>query len=184
MNGHAKRLESDRFSSFSTDEARWQAVERRDAGADGRFWYSVATTGIYCRPSCGARLPRRENIRFHGSTAEAERAGFRPCKRCRPNDASLAERRAAIIASACRVIEQADAAPSLAVLAKAAGLGRFHFHRNFKACTGLTPKASMRIAAGGRARNCRAAAQSRRRSMDPGSIRAADSTRLHPVSSA
>ena len=92
MNGRAKRLEPDRFSSFSTDEARWRAVERRDAGADGRFWYSVATTGVYCMPSCGARLPRRENVRFHASTAEAERAGFRPCKRCRPNDASLAER--------------------------------------------------------------------------------------------
>src|SRR5436309_15924125 len=80
MNAGAKRPEFDRSSSFSTDEARWWAVECRDAGADGRFWYSVETTGVYCRPSCAARLPRRANVRFHASPAQAERAGFRPCK--------------------------------------------------------------------------------------------------------
>src|SRR4051812_15149945 len=70
--------------AFVTDAARWDAVQRRDANADGRFYYSVATTGVYCRPSCAARLPRRENVAFHAIRADAERAGFRPCKRCRP----------------------------------------------------------------------------------------------------
>jgi AraC family transcriptional regulator of adaptative response/methylated-DNA-[protein]-cysteine methyltransferase len=152
MNARAKRPESDLNFSFSTDEARWRAVERRDAGADGRFWYSVETTGVYCRPSCGARLPRRENVRFHPSPAEAERAGFRPCKRCRPNETSLAERRTAIVADACRAIERSDSVPRLATLAKAAGMGRFHFHRVFKACTGLTPKAYADAHRGKRAR--------------------------------
>jgi AraC family transcriptional regulator of adaptative response/methylated-DNA-[protein]-cysteine methyltransferase len=152
MNAPAKRPEPDRSSSFSTDEARWRAVERQDAGADGRFWYSVATTGVYCRPSCAARLPRRENVRFHASPAEAERAGFRPCKRCRPNEAPLTERRAAIVANACRAIEHGDVVPKLATLAKAAGMGRFHFHRIFKACTGLTPKAYADAHRGRRAR--------------------------------
>jgi uncharacterized protein len=74
-----------RSRAFSSDEARWEAVQRRDAGADGVFFYSVRTTGVYCRPSCAARLPRRENVGFHTTPADAERGGFRPCKRCRPN---------------------------------------------------------------------------------------------------
>ena len=73
-----------------TDADRWQAVVRRDARADGRFYYSVRTTGVYCRPACAARLARRENVGFHASCAEAEQAGFRPCKRCRPNEPALA----------------------------------------------------------------------------------------------
>ena len=126
---------------FATDEARWDAMRRRDRAADGTFYYSVLTTGVYCRPSCAARLPRRENVSFHASCAEAERAGFRPCKRCRPNEAGLAERHAALVANACRMIEEADEMPSLDALAQAAGLSRFHFHRVFKAVTGVTPKA-------------------------------------------
>jgi hypothetical protein len=80
------------------DDARWEAVRRRDRGADGAFFYSVRTTGVYCRPSCAARLPRRENVGFHNTRADAERAGFRPCKRCRPSaaPASLAARIAAL----------------------------------------------------------------------------------------
>jgi AraC family transcriptional regulator, regulatory protein of adaptative response / methylated-DNA-[protein]-cysteine methyltransferase len=124
----------------SNDDARWNAVERRDREADGTFVYSVRTTGVYCRPSCAARLPRRENVAFHASCADAERAGFRPCKRCRPNEASLAERQAAAVANACRLIEEAEDLPSLDALAQAAGLSRFHFHRVFKAVTGVTPK--------------------------------------------
>src|SRR6266566_9769401 len=85
MNIRVKSPEPDRNSAFSTDDARWRAVERRDPNADGRFWYSVDTTGVYCRPSCAARLPRRDHVRFHRSPADAERAGFRACKRCRPN---------------------------------------------------------------------------------------------------
>ncbi len=125
----------------SSETARWRAVERRDRGADGTFVYSVRTTGVYCRPSCAARLPRRENVAFHDSCAEAERAGFRPCKRCRPNEPALADQQAAAVARACRLIEEAEEAPSLAALARAAGLSRFHFHRVFKAVTGVTPKA-------------------------------------------
>jgi AraC family transcriptional regulator, regulatory protein of adaptative response / methylated-DNA-[protein]-cysteine methyltransferase len=123
------------------DEVRWSAVERRDRTADGAFVYSVRTTGVYCRPSCAARRPRRENVAFHATCADAERAGFRPCKRCRPNAPALAEEHAAAVARACRLIEEAEETPGLAVLARAAGLSRFHFHRVFKAVTGVTPKA-------------------------------------------
>jgi AraC family transcriptional regulator of adaptative response/methylated-DNA-[protein]-cysteine methyltransferase len=124
----------------SIDDARWRAIERRDRKADDTFVYSVRTTGVYCRPSCAARLPRRENVAFHATCADAARAGFRPCKRCRPNEASLAERQAAAVANACRLIEEAEELPSLETLARAAGLSRFHFHRVFKAVTGVTPK--------------------------------------------
>ena len=125
----------------ATEDPRWEAVRRRDPGADGQFFYSVATTGVYCRPSCAARLPNRRNVAFHASCAAAERAGFRPCKRCRPNEPSLAERHAAAVAAACRLIEAAEEPPTLEALAAAAGLSPHHFHRLFKAITGVTPKA-------------------------------------------
>jgi AraC family transcriptional regulator of adaptative response/methylated-DNA-[protein]-cysteine methyltransferase len=127
--------------SFLNDDERWEAVKRRDRAADGHFYFSVRTTGVYCRPSCAARLPRRENVRFHATSADAERAVFRPCKRCRPNEAGLAERQASVVAKACRQIQEADEMPSLDALAEAAGMSRFHFHRIFKAHTGVTPKA-------------------------------------------
>lgn len=126
---------------LSDDDDRWKSVLRRDRNADGAFYYSVRTTGVYCRPSCAARLPRRENVRFHSTCGEAERAGFRPCKRCRPNEVSPAERQASAVAKACRLIEESAEMPSLEALADTAGLSRFHFHRVFKAMTGLTPKA-------------------------------------------
>jgi AraC family transcriptional regulator of adaptative response/methylated-DNA-[protein]-cysteine methyltransferase len=127
--------------SFASDDARWDAVERRDRAGDGAFYYSVLTTGVYCRPSCGSRRARRENVAFHATCEAAEAAGFRPCQRCRPNEMPLAERRASAVAHACRLIEEADEMPSLDALAKAAGMSRFHFHRIFKAVTGVTPKA-------------------------------------------
>jgi AraC family transcriptional regulator of adaptative response/methylated-DNA-[protein]-cysteine methyltransferase len=127
--------------SRASEDQRWQAVLRRDRAVDGTFYYSVRTTGVYCRPSCAARLPRRENVRFHDSCAAAERAGFRPCKRCRPNEPALADQRAAAVAKACRLIETAEEMPSLDALAKTAGMSRFHFHRVFKNSTGVTPKA-------------------------------------------
>ena len=110
------------LATFAGDDERWEAVPRRDRAADGAFFYSVRTTGVYCRPSCAARLPRRENVGFHATCADAERAGFRPCKRCRPNEPALAERQAAAVAEACRPIEQAEEAPSLDALAR----GRRH----------------------------------------------------------
>ena len=127
--------------SFPDDDARWNAVVRRDRAADGAFYYSVRTTGVYCRPSCGSRPARRENVRFHANRVEAERAGFRPCKRCRPHDAALDERRASAVARACRLIEASEEPPGLDALAESAGMSRFHFHRVFKAITGVTPKA-------------------------------------------
>jgi methylphosphotriester-DNA--protein-cysteine methyltransferase len=75
-----------RAPSFPDDDARWEAVRRRDRTADGVFFYSVRTTGVYCQPSCAARLPLHHNVGFHETRADAERAGFRPCKRCRPDD--------------------------------------------------------------------------------------------------
>jgi len=126
---------------FSIDEARWEAVVRRDRTADGAFYYSVRTTGVYCRPSCAARLARREHVRFHATCAEAEQAGFRPCKRCRPHEPALAAQHAAAMAKACRLIEATADMPNLDALAEAAGMSRFHFHRIFKTITGVTPKA-------------------------------------------
>jgi AraC family transcriptional regulator of adaptative response/methylated-DNA-[protein]-cysteine methyltransferase len=137
---------------IANDENRWAAVVARDATADGAFYYAVRTTGVYCRPSCPARQARRENVEFHLTTAAAEQAGFRPCKRCRPTEASLGERRAAIVAEACRAIEAADEVPDLDHLAAAAQLSRFHFHRVFRAVTGVTPAAYAR---GHRARRMR-----------------------------
>src|SRR5271165_276640 len=107
---------------FTTDDERWSAVARRDPAADGVFYYSVTTTGVYCRPSCPARLARRQNVRFHVTREDAERAGFRPCKRCRPHQEPLAERHAKAIAQACRLIEQAEETPDLNALARAAGM--------------------------------------------------------------
>jgi AraC family transcriptional regulator of adaptative response/methylated-DNA-[protein]-cysteine methyltransferase len=75
-------------SAFANDDERWEAVCRRDQAAIGAFVYSVRSTGVYCRPGCAARMPRRENVAFHASGAEARQAGFRPCKRCRPNESS------------------------------------------------------------------------------------------------
>jgi len=139
-------------ASFSGDEERWEAVTRRDPRADGAFYYSVRTTGVYCRPSCAARLARRENVRFHSNPEEAERAGFRACKRCRPKEVGLAAQRAAAVAKACRLIETAEELPSLDALAESAGMSRYHFHRVFKSVAGVTPKA---YAAAHRARRVR-----------------------------
>ncbi|MYM91912.1 bifunctional transcriptional activator/DNA repair enzyme protein Ada, partial [Rugamonas sp. FT82W] len=88
-------------AAYLGDEQRWGAVTRRDAGADGVFWYSVRSTGVYCRPSCGARPALRKNVAFHDSREAAEQAGFRPCLRCKPDQPPLAERQAAIVAQAC-----------------------------------------------------------------------------------
>ncbi len=123
-----------------SDDGRWRAVLARDAAADGTFVYGVRTTGVYCRPSCPSRRPSRANVTFHEGPEEAEAAGLRACLRCRPKERAGARASDAVVA-ACRLIEAAEEMPGLEELAAAAGLSPHHFHRRFKAATGLTPKA-------------------------------------------
>ncbi|HIZ50917.1 MAG TPA: bifunctional DNA-binding transcriptional regulator/O6-methylguanine-DNA methyltransferase Ada [Candidatus Pseudomonas excrementavium] len=136
MNAHTTTL-----SAYDTDEARWQAVQARDARADGHFVYAVRTTGVYCRPSSSARLPKRENVEFFHSPTAAEAAGYRPSRRVQGDRTAATAERSALIAQACRLIESAQTPPRLDELAAHAGLSHSHFHRVFKAETGLTPKA-------------------------------------------
>ncbi len=137
-----KRSTTPKQPSISiTGDPRWALIMARDPAADDAFFFSVESTGVYCRPSCAARRPRPENVRFHASAADAERAGFRPCRRCIPNRPPLAQRHAALVAEACRRIEAAEEEPGLAALAAAAAMSSSHFHRVFRAATGLTPKA-------------------------------------------
>lgn len=139
---------------YASVEARWAAVQGRDRGADGVFYYSVRTTGIYCRPSCGARPALRANVAFHASCLDAESAGFRPCLRCKPNQPPLPERQAQLVAEACRLIDAAEDSLGLDAVARAVGMSRFHFQRVFKTHAGVTPKA---YAAARRAARVRAA---------------------------
>lgn len=126
---------------YDTDDARWEAVRTRDARADGQFVYAVRTTGVYCRPSASARLPKRQNILFFASAQDAEAAGYRPSRRTHGDRTAATAQRTALVAQACRRIEAADDTPNLDTLAEQAGMSPFHFHRLFKAETGLTPKA-------------------------------------------
>ena len=132
---------STRDLEHATADPRWDAIVSRDPTADGSFFYGVRTTGVYCRPTCPSKRPRRANVEFFATGLDAEKAGFRPCKRCRPGQAAQPERHARKVAEACRLIEQSEQAPDLKTLAKNAGLSPYHFHRIFKAVTGLTPKA-------------------------------------------
>ncbi|MGH7115843.1 MAG: bifunctional transcriptional activator/DNA repair enzyme AdaA, partial [Stellaceae bacterium] len=118
----------------------WAALERRDGAAAGRFFYGVMTTGVYCRPGCTSRLPLRRNTAFFETTQAAEAAGLRACKRCRPTDPSTASRHLAAIEKACALLGANETIPSLAELAAAAAISRFHFHRLFKQVTGATPR--------------------------------------------
>jgi AraC family transcriptional regulator of adaptative response/methylated-DNA-[protein]-cysteine methyltransferase len=120
-------------------DPRWPSIVARDASADGKFYYAVITTGVYCRPSCAARLARPENVRYFENGRAAQKAGFRPCKRCKPDRASIAAENAKRIAKACRLIEGSEEVPSLATLAKHTDMSTYHFHRTFKTITGLTP---------------------------------------------
>src|SRR6516225_2224507 len=134
---HTKYAEEEKMLDF---DQCWAALERRDASADGKFLYGVRTTGVYCRPGCTSRLPLRKNTMFFGTLAEAEAAGLRACKRCRPADGSPAQRHLAAVERACALLEKSDTMPSLGELADAAGISRFHFHRVFKQITGATPR--------------------------------------------
>jgi AraC family transcriptional regulator of adaptative response/methylated-DNA-[protein]-cysteine methyltransferase len=126
---------------LATDEARYEAIRRRDAAYDGSFVYAVRTTGVYCRPSCPSRLANRKNVSFHADGKAAEAAGFRPCRRCRPEAESQSARHAMLIRQACQTIDDAESVPKLADLTRQAGLSLFHFHRVFKQITGVTPHA-------------------------------------------
>ena len=130
---------TERAASIKGDP-RWTSLLARDSRADGTFYYSVETTGVYCRPSCAARLPRPENVKFYETRRDAEAAGFRPCRRCKPDQPSLAEQHASTIAKACRIIENAEEMPALHSLAEEVGMSAYHLHRVFKAVTGVTPK--------------------------------------------
>ena len=127
------------LAAITKNDTRWAAVVARNAEADGTFYYSVRTTGVYCRPSCAARLAKPEHVQFHATCEDAERAGFRPCKRCKPNQPSLAEQHAEAVAKACRLIAEAEETPDLEALAAHVGMSSYHFHRGFKSVTGLTP---------------------------------------------
>jgi AraC family transcriptional regulator of adaptative response/methylated-DNA-[protein]-cysteine methyltransferase len=122
------------------DDPRWTRIVARDRAADGQFWYSVMTTGVYCRPSCPSRTANPQNVQLHDTLEAAKATGFRPCKRCNPDGPSIDCENAAIVAKACRLIEQSEEEPSLTELADAVGRSASYFHRVFKAATGLTPK--------------------------------------------
>ena len=124
-----------------TQDPRWTSIVARDKAADDSFWYSVATTGVYCRPSCPSRLANPKNVRFHESVGAAEAAGFRPCRRCNPGGISIDAANTAIVTKACRLIDESVEPLSLARLADSVELSPHHFHRLFKKVTGLTPKA-------------------------------------------
>jgi AraC family transcriptional regulator, regulatory protein of adaptative response / methylated-DNA-[protein]-cysteine methyltransferase len=125
----------------SLEQTRWAAVQQRDSQFDGEFVYAVRTTGVYCRPSCPSRPAKRGNVEFHSTTTAAQAAGFRACKRCKPDEVSLEHQRNAAITAACRAIESSDVGLPLHSLAQSAGLSAHHFHRIFKRVTGVTPKA-------------------------------------------
>ena len=127
-------------SNFTDEESRWTAVADRDRTADGAFFYAVMTTGVFCRPGCSSRRPRRKNVEFFDTGTEAKRAGYRPCNRCKPDTPALQDPLTPLIVRACRRIEEAETPPSLSELAGEAGLSPSHFHRVFKKVVGITPK--------------------------------------------
>lgn len=136
-------MPSARNHRYADADARWAAVAGRDPRADDAFWFAVRTTGIYCRPSCPSRRPRRENVVFFASPGAAERAGFRACRRCTPALAATARPLAAAIAMACRALDavpEGERAPRLAAIARKAGYSASHFHRAFRIATGMTPR--------------------------------------------
>ena len=124
----------------AADDPRWARIVARDKTADGQLWYSVSTTGVYCRPSCPSRIANPKNVQLHDTLESAKATGFRPCRRCNPNGPSIECENAGLIAKACRIIEGSEDEPSLEDLAKAVGRSPSYFHRMFKAATGVTPK--------------------------------------------
>lgn len=130
-----------KLSSSVADDPRWQRIVARDKSADGHLWYSVVTTGVYCRPSCPSRLANPQNVLLHDTLASARATGFRPCRRCNPEGASVEAESAALVTKACRLIEESEEELPLESLAASLGRSPGYFHRVFKSITGLTPKA-------------------------------------------
>lgn len=147
--------------TYLTDDQRWAAVQTRDPTADGHFVYAVRTTGVYCRPSSSARRPKRENVEFFDTGSAAQAAGYRASQRAACDQTGAAAQRASLVARACRLIETSQTPPSLDELAAQAGMSPFHFHRVFKAETGLTAKAYA---------NAQRAAKLREELSEPGTI--------------
>ncbi len=124
-----------------TDEERWRATEARDAASDGAFVFAVASTGIYCRPSCPSRRPKRRNVAFYALPEAAERAGYRACFRCKPRETAAADPRIEAVRQTCRYIEDGDESPpTLATLAEHVGLSPHHLQRTFKRYMGISPR--------------------------------------------
>ena len=136
MNDATLLLEHD-LQPYASDDARWEAVCQRDPAAERHFVYAVRTTGVYCRPSCPARRPKRDNVRFHASPADAEAAGYRPCRRCRPHEVSREQQ---LVAQVTRLIDEADGIPTLHDLGERLGVSPHHLQRTFKRATGLSPR--------------------------------------------
>jgi AraC family transcriptional regulator of adaptative response/methylated-DNA-[protein]-cysteine methyltransferase len=121
-------------------EQCWSAIEAGDSKFDGRFFYGVISTGVYCRPSCPSRMPLRKNVRFYETAVEAEQDGLRACRRCRPRSLTQRDRVARIIRDVCKYIENSEEPRhSLQSLADRAGMSVFHFQRSFKKMVGVTP---------------------------------------------
>ena len=127
-------------TQFNTDDARWNAVLNKNSDADGEFYYAVITTGIYCRPGCRSKLPNRGNVEFFTTCNDAEKAGYRACKRCKPSTVLKAGETEQKIIRACRIIEEVETPIKLADLAARVSLSPYHFHRLFKKIVGITPK--------------------------------------------
>jgi len=123
-------------------EGYWNAVTARDRNMDGTFFYAVLSTGVYCRPSCSSKRPRRENVVFFRVRHAAERAGFRPCKRCKPDLAERGDPNRQLVEKVCRYIDaHSDESVTLDALGRALGMSPFYLQRTFKAATGITPRA-------------------------------------------
>jgi AraC family transcriptional regulator of adaptative response/methylated-DNA-[protein]-cysteine methyltransferase len=129
------------ITSTAAADRCWQAVATRDAGCDGLFYYGVRTTGVYCRPSCASRQPKRENVLFFALPEAARQAGFRACRRCRPDETTLRDPQAELVQSVCRLIDaQLEAPPNAAALGEEVKLSQFHLQRLFKKLMGITPR--------------------------------------------
>jgi AraC family transcriptional regulator of adaptative response/methylated-DNA-[protein]-cysteine methyltransferase len=140
FNGGFLPREPRNTKAFLSPDDRWKALVERDVQAGGEFLYGVLTTGVYCRPTCASRRPNRDNVRFFETSQEAEQAGFRPCKRCRPETPDWKPPQIRTVLKACKMMDEAETPPSLKDLAHASGLSAFHFQRLFKRVVGVTPK--------------------------------------------